>query len=129
MKQIPFRSVHVGLDAEQPDQAVEQTVVTDSVRPMLFQQLAVNGLFPQITRGCPEDHGDMRLLSGGNGIGEPVQIDSVLSERLAVVGDVKHGRGIALSRKEIDEFGQDVIGVDNGVAKGTDDNLPVNIGS
>jgi len=125
LKQVQFRPVHIGHDAEQPEQAVKQIVVTDSVPLMLSQQPPVNALFPQMTRGCPEDHGDMRLLSGGNGIGEPLQIDSVLSERLTVVGDVQHCRGIALSRKKIDEFGQDLIGVDNGVVIGIDDILPV----
>lgn len=76
-------------------------------------------------RRQPEQHRHMGLLRGRDRIGNAVQIESLLTQRLAVVGDVEQGT-IDVGRRameRVDQAGEHVVGVEDGIVIGVDDLL------
>src|SRR6185369_12855362 len=94
---------------------------------MLPQSSHIKGILLKKTVGGPKDHGNLSLLIRGDRVREPMEINIVLAQGLAMIRDIEHCSGIFLIFQQIDKPTQDVIGVDDGVIVGIDDALAIAI--
>jgi hypothetical protein len=94
--------------------AMEQVVVAER-RALFFPQRGQIDIIESLPE--PEDRRNVALRFGGQGIGETVQVNAVLTERFAMIAQVEHRRleAVVISLQGLDQLGQEVVGIENGI--------------
>ena len=72
---------------------MKQVVVRKRIAGLAVQAANVHEVGRRETRRQPRDHRHMRLRGGRDRIRQSVQVQAVLAERFAMVGDIDH-RGV-----------------------------------
>ena len=117
VKDIEFRTIERGFDFHEAKDRVRQIVVRKAVVTVLLQ-----GRHIRIMEGAAEpDHcGHMQLGIGCDGWRQAVQINTLFTERLAMVAEVEECcfEVLVVALEQVDGFAEEIIGIKNGVVVG-----------
>ena len=87
------RASHGGVDGpRQAEHGMKEVVVAHRLVPAVLQAAGIDAQFRLQLRRQPHEHGHVLLHVGCERVGQAVQVDVVFAERLAVIGNVDHGR-------------------------------------